>query len=363
MNQVNQGNDENPQPSMPVKRKRGRPRKDQSLNHGKDAPVPPGFGGVKVKRTRQIMHFEDANPSTVGQAVTGVVEAAFDAGYLLNVKIGNSNTILRGVVFKPGHFVPISAENDVAPHVRTISRNEFPLFPMENQTRVLGRHPRSRVRKQKHDNLCRIETGHSLNGFPPANQGHIRAPQTADLATSTGKHVAPVSAYPVPSVGSRGTVVPVVLVPVSMPNGFLPCNQMPAVPSGAAKQPTHQVSAEVLQNGLPPNEVHGRVQISSQSSETRIMAASKSSAEDSGLSLEGDGDYMNEPVSVEPLQAIIHSDIPNQSRPDIKPFENCRIGRMSELLQALQENMVEKQLSRVGKTAMEADKRDDEDSV
>ncbi|CAI9787822.1 unnamed protein product [Fraxinus pennsylvanica] len=43
----------------------------------------------------------------VGQAVTGVVEGAFGAGYVLNVRIGNSNTTLRGVVLEPGHYIPV----------------------------------------------------------------------------------------------------------------------------------------------------------------------------------------------------------------------------------------------------------------
>lgn len=56
----------------------------------------------------------------VGQEVTGVVEATLDAGYLLSVRIGDSNTYLRGIVFKPGHYVPVTADNDVAPHVPNV---------------------------------------------------------------------------------------------------------------------------------------------------------------------------------------------------------------------------------------------------
>ena len=60
---------------------------------------------------------EHVNPvedtfSKVGQAVTAVVESEFDDGYVITGKIGNSD--LRGVLFKPGHYAPVTAENDVA---------------------------------------------------------------------------------------------------------------------------------------------------------------------------------------------------------------------------------------------------------
>lgn len=356
MNQVDQGNSHDAPPPMPLKRKRGRPRKDPSLIRKTDAPAPPpGFRIVNGNQPRQLLAIENtnanANPSDniVGQAVTGVVEGTFDAGYLLAVKIGNSNTSLRGVVFKPGHFVPISSENDVAPHVQTIRRNDIP-FPMANQARVRGRRPKSRERNKQRGDVQRMETSHFFNGFPNPNQVQIFAPQTTDLASSKGKQVVPVSAYSVPSVGSRGLVVPVVLQPVSLSNGFPPSYQMPPFPSQTShpvvlnhkpvqtiatqvepsrSQTTHQVAQEAGQNSALRD---------SQNS----MGAGKSSAEDSGLSGEGDSDT-SEPLSVEPLQTI-HSHVRYQSGPVNNPTELNKIGRMSELLQALQENMVENQM-------------------
>uniref|UniRef100_A0A5B6YTY0 AT hook motif-containing protein n=1 Tax=Davidia involucrata TaxID=16924 RepID=A0A5B6YTY0_DAVIN len=392
MNQANEGNNPDAPPNIPVKRKRGRPRKDQSLNRAESARVPPGFEGLNGNQPRHVDPIDDANDGVVGQAVTGVVEAAFDAGYLLTVRIGNSNTCLRGVVFKPGHYVPISTENDVAPHVQMIRRNEIHL-PTEHQTRVRGHHPRSRERNEQHVNLRGNGTAFLLNGSPSANQLHRLAPRTANLMALKGKHVPSVVAPAVPPVGARGTVVPVILQPVNLSNGLPPANQVPPVASPAAhlvpskgkqmqmvasqgpsmqSQTNFQVTPKSLQNEngpfhqgtlevlgeeaksiklagvLTPDEINERVQVSSQSSETYIensKTASKSSMEDSGLYPGGIGN-MNEPLLIKPLQAI-RSDVHNQCAPVPKPLENNRTGRMSELLQALQENMTENQVSQV----------------
>lgn len=58
------------------------------------------------------------------QAVTGVVESVFDAGYLITIKIGNSNITLRGVAFKPKHYTPVTAQNDAALHLQMINGND-----------------------------------------------------------------------------------------------------------------------------------------------------------------------------------------------------------------------------------------------
>lgn len=345
MNQVDQGNSHDALPPMSLKRKRGRPRKDPSLIRKTDAPAPPpGFRIVNGNQPRQLLAIENtnanANPSDniVGQAVTGVVEGTFDAGYLLAVKIGNSNTSLRGVVFKPGHFVPISSENDVAPHVQTIRRNEIP-FPMANQARVRGRRPKSRERNKQRGDVQRMETSHFFNGFPNPNQVQIFTPQTTDLASSKGKQVVPVSAYSVPSVGSRGLVVPVVLQPVSLSNGFPPSYQMPPFPS----QSSHPVvlnhkPVQTIATQVEPSQSQTIHQVALEAGQNialrdsqNSMGAGKSSAEDSGLSGEGDSDT-SEPLSVEPLQTI-HSHVRYQSGPVNNPTELNKIGRMSELLQ------------------------------
>lgn len=90
-----------------TKRKPGRPRKHLKL----DSPE------------QSSRHIEDNDEAMVGQHVTGVIEATFEAGFLLSVKLGNSDTVLRGVVFRPGRCEPVSVDNDIAPHVPMIARN------------------------------------------------------------------------------------------------------------------------------------------------------------------------------------------------------------------------------------------------
>ncbi|XP_052207741.1 protein METABOLIC NETWORK MODULATOR 1 [Diospyros lotus] len=379
MDQVNQGSNNEAPPNLPVKRKRGRPRKDHSLSHGKSVKVPPGFGGVNGNQFHDVDATENANDSIVGQAVTGVVEAAFDAGYLLTVKIGNSNVSLRGVVFKPGHFVPISAENDVAPHVQMISRNEVS-FPVQNQSRVRGRRPRSRERNEQRGNLSGSGTGHLLNESDPTSQLHNLAPAT-DQVSAEGKDTLPAAAYTVPSVGSRGTVVPVVL-PIANQVNKVPADLSLAADTVASKkkqvktvsnqvplfqpQTSHLVTPEDLQNDngpfqqgpeevlhgevvvsmkptgvSTPNEVDG-VHFSSQSPQAQIenSEAADKREKGSGLSLQRESVDKNEALFVEPLQSV-PTDTPNPSGRIDKPPEHNNIGRMCELLQALQDNMIE----------------------
>ncbi|EPS68414.1 hypothetical protein M569_06357, partial [Genlisea aurea] len=61
--------------------------------------------------------------SMIGRRVTGFVEATFDAGYVLSLRIGESDSSLRGLVFKPGCIVPITEANDIAPHLPMIQRS------------------------------------------------------------------------------------------------------------------------------------------------------------------------------------------------------------------------------------------------
>lgn len=103
-----------------VKRKRGRPRKHVKLDDDSNNRSPPGFS----RRTQHHHHQSLQDEAMVGQQVTGTIEANFEDGFLLSVKVGDdSDTMLRGVVFKHGHFHPVSADNDVAPHVPMITRN------------------------------------------------------------------------------------------------------------------------------------------------------------------------------------------------------------------------------------------------
>lgn len=280
-----QGNSSYAAVSLPVKRGRGRPRKDNSLKRVKTAHFPPVFKQTNEIPSEQVDTVNVANDGMIGQAVTGVVETAFDAGYFLNVRIGDSNINFRGVVFKPGHFDPVTAENDVAPHVPMIKRNDIHL-PIRNQIQVHG-----------HD-------------WRP--QLNVSAPTTA-----------PPSGH---LVGARGAVVPVVLQPVNPTNGFPPTTQAPPDSSqaahmkGALKERGLQTVAPLAM--LPPDD--SLIEVTN-----GIEASHKLSAGNLNVVLERDIGDMNEPPSIEPSDSM-NSPLPTSVS---KPLMNYGIGRMTELLQ------------------------------
>ncbi|KAG9454039.1 hypothetical protein H6P81_006943 [Aristolochia fimbriata] len=139
------------------KRKRGRPREDDSL----DISGTQGSDVAKRNRRRRIDSADCTDTALVGQVVSGVLDGSFDAGYLLTVRVGETGTVLRGVVFEPGLSVPISAANDVAPHVKMIKRNEVTI-PVSSINPVpslaVGQNPS----KLLHVN----ESGHPSEGSP-----------------------------------------------------------------------------------------------------------------------------------------------------------------------------------------------------
>ncbi|CAN8325550.1 unnamed protein product [Cochlearia groenlandica] len=98
-----------------AKRKRGRPRKEESLPQQETTQAVP-------------------TPDLVGKMVSGVVEGSFDAGYLLNVKVNDSDTKLRGLVFLPGRVTPITPENDVAPNVQMFTREDVVMNRTDDQS-------------------------------------------------------------------------------------------------------------------------------------------------------------------------------------------------------------------------------------
>ncbi|GLT83257.1 hypothetical protein SLE2022_015570 [Rubroshorea leprosula] len=113
---------------LPTRRKRGRPRKDEGLVQGENTNIPAMSTSDATKKNRQSLGTSNApSDGMVGQVVSGVIEGSFDAGYLLNVKVADTDTFLRGVVFLPGRFIPITAANDVAPHVKMYQRKEIPI--------------------------------------------------------------------------------------------------------------------------------------------------------------------------------------------------------------------------------------------
>lgn len=54
----------------------------------------------------------------VGQAVHGVVDSSFDAGFLVSLRMGESEAIYRGVVFGPGLSIPLSKDTDTPKNVK-----------------------------------------------------------------------------------------------------------------------------------------------------------------------------------------------------------------------------------------------------
>ncbi|KAL5730794.1 hypothetical protein ACHQM5_003586 [Ranunculus cassubicifolius] len=117
-----------PVQNVPAKRKRGRPRKDESLGGIPRRPTPKTPKPAPVKKipeTNNIDPISNGVDTMLGQAVSGVLDGSFDAGYLVTVKVGNTNTVLRGVVFNPGLVVPISEVNDVASNVKMFKKREI----------------------------------------------------------------------------------------------------------------------------------------------------------------------------------------------------------------------------------------------
>lgn len=380
MNQPVQGDSSSAPAVLPLKRRRGRPRKDPSLKRVVRAQVPPRFELVQEIQPQQ----ENRNDEMIGQAVTGVVEAAFAAGYLLNVRIGDSNTNYRGVVFKPGHYVPITAANDVAPHVQMIRRNEV-RPPTENRLQVYGH---------------RTERNGSLN-----------------VGSRSSKSKQVVMHPSVPPVGARGTVVPVVLQPVNLTNGpassqypasqasnmessrerevqmvkplamlppdgpVTPC-QLPPEPTRGTLPSQTQVSnkvaigtgqkedgslskgAEVGQREEVKPVVSTNVTIpvavakvprgsrlSPKKDTGNNEASHKLSAEHSLVLPKRDSCDMNQVPSAEPGKPV-NSPLHTQTTSVSKPLMNYGTGRMTELLQAVQENLMENQLLRAGESGL-----------
>ena len=378
MSEVNQGNNPDASAIIPLKRKRGRPRKypklevdhngnayvprDQNPNHGENARTTPGFGGVNGNRPHQVDPVNDAIDSMIGQSVHGIIEATFDAGYLLNVRVGDTETTLRGVVFKPGHYVPVMPENDIAPGVPMIRRNEIPL-PRESNTKV-----------------------HSRNPGPRDINGTAHAARAANPAGSKGKQV--LSVVPQTPAISRGNLVPVVLQPVNLSNGAPSASatsQTPHPVTSKGKQirdaahssngstPTnevmqfqsqnnHQVMHSGLQNPSPFNqtqaggpheskanptkttgvpfeklltEVIKRVPAPLQSTDTNSSSAVNLPVKDSGIVAEKDVSDTDQALSVEPLQ-VLQPNVGCHPAVASRPSEEYKTGKMTQLLQVKQ---------------------------
>ncbi|KAH7436021.1 hypothetical protein KP509_06G089800 [Ceratopteris richardii] len=69
----------------------------------------------------------------VGQSVHGVVDGTFDAGYLVTIRVGDAETVFRGIMFGHGLYSPLSTDNDVAPDLKKVSRADEAGIPASEQ--------------------------------------------------------------------------------------------------------------------------------------------------------------------------------------------------------------------------------------
>ncbi|XP_038905591.1 uncharacterized protein LOC120091567 isoform X2 [Benincasa hispida] len=247
MSQTDQGISVDNLVDVPLKRKRGRPRKYPKLNYDENIlknrgkrhleaiPISPG-SGANGSQSHPTIQIQSVTDGMLGQVVSGVIEAVFEAGYLLCVRAGNSGITLRGVVFKPGHYVPVSAENDVAPDVQMIRRN---VIPLATGNQAPGDNPRSKNGEIPSHESSGIKLGFKYT--PP----HSNRDALKDNSISS------ILAQITPSGSSRGNVVPVVLQPAKLTNG-------PSVPTETITIQTADIESskgkEVLVGTFTSNE-------------------------------------------------------------------------------------------------------------
>ncbi|CAJ1964149.1 unnamed protein product [Sphenostylis stenocarpa] len=406
MDQQNQNNTPDGSGDVPLKRKRGRPRKypkpdseessyilvsqnkRQNPVRTEQIPIPPGFEVANGSQQLQRGQENHSNNAMVGQLVSGVIEAVFDAGYLLSVRVGDSDTSLRGLVFKPGRFVPVSPENDVAPSVPMIQRNEvsFPSRVAQFQT------PLPKERNEQSMNVHRVETL-AMNGSPSIPQVPRGPVSSSNLAASSGKNVPTV-----PSQTSlqlpRGTVGPVLLQPNNFSNGVPVSNQPSQIKSQvslgsgviAAKEipvdgnpslVSHTQNSQTLlsssmqsEGALPHNQSSSNVVNEDEAKPMRmpgmpfeqlvtevvkrIQAPSDAMDNEIDNSRSGDNTAMKDPIGmqedkvndidqpilIKPLQAV--QSCPHESSTSApKPLDYTETGRVNELLQVLQHSNTE----------------------
>ncbi|CAN4087104.1 unnamed protein product [Withania somnifera] len=178
-------------PSAPAKRRRGRPRKDGGVvkRGNLKSPVMTSPAPQSIKKVQQNaveVTQKDVligGNNGVGQMVSGVVDGRFDAGYFITVRVGNSGTTLRGVVFQPGRFAPITPVNDVAPSATMYHRNPV-ASPLLNQL----------LQEQQQPNVATgqvvFSTPMSTAPFVPHNNqfAPVMAPQSGKVMASNEAH-------------------------------------------------------------------------------------------------------------------------------------------------------------------------------
>uniref|UniRef100_A0A2P2J343 AT hook motif-containing protein n=1 Tax=Rhizophora mucronata TaxID=61149 RepID=A0A2P2J343_RHIMU len=194
MNPQTHGNSSSSPADPPLRRRRGRPRKDEGFIQGEDTPPVPGSDSVK-KSKQSMVTTGTVGGDMLGQVVYGVIDGSFDAGYLVKVKVADSDTHLRGVIFLPGRFTPITAANDVAPQVKMYKRADIPIPAPNSIMAVPGSVPPSeQCGKQpaEHNNLppsVQVQGPQAELTNVPVTQENLpdsMLPLTANLPPSSG---------------------------------------------------------------------------------------------------------------------------------------------------------------------------------
>ncbi|XP_022720612.1 uncharacterized protein LOC111278267 [Durio zibethinus] len=195
MSGQNQGASLSSSADPPMKRKRGRPRKDESVQ-GDNTTVTPASDNLR-KNKQTVGTSDPAADDMVGQMVSGVIDGSFDAGYLLNVKVGDTDTHLRGVVFLPGRFTPITAANDVAPHAKMYESKEIPIPFVNPQGHLHAGSPSSGKSEKpvEHKNDAPNLVGQGLH------IGHQSGATAASESQSASTLIPPASNLPVNDTG------------------------------------------------------------------------------------------------------------------------------------------------------------------
>ncbi|KAH7446793.1 hypothetical protein KP509_01G076300 [Ceratopteris richardii] len=130
-------------------------------------------------------------PSMVGQAVHGIVDGCFDAGYLVSLRMDSSDILYRGVVFGPGLSIPVSKDTDIAKNVKRKrrKRNPFDTDVITREEPSTPPPPQPAPRREEGSALA-LHSNSSITRPPlhyevhPSTQ-HIQQPNSAHLLESS----------------------------------------------------------------------------------------------------------------------------------------------------------------------------------
>ncbi|XP_020208069.1 uncharacterized protein LOC109793015 [Cajanus cajan] len=181
MNEQSEGLGSSTPSNVPMKRKRGRPRKVDSGVQRTNMPAMPNSN-------QTVGTCDDCVDGMLGKEVACVIEGTFNGGYLVNVQVA-ADTYLRGVVFLPEQVVPVTAETDVAPQVRMIERTEIPIpIPVLNpETQI---HPSVKQEETLHEDYA--DGGATKDSQQTSQPNNLIPPvQNTEKELATGQHSTP----------------------------------------------------------------------------------------------------------------------------------------------------------------------------